>query len=168
MELIAAIDDNWGLGWQGDLLFKIPDDMKRFKSRTLGKVVIMGRGTFESLPGQKPLVDRTNIILSSTLDANIGGVIICRTLAQLFNLLKGYNLADLFVIGGESIYTQLLPYCQYAHITRVAGAFPADKHLVCLDDIREWSITDKSAVYEDNNLEYSYITYINEQVCSFS
>jgi dihydrofolate reductase len=119
MKAIVAVDLNWGIGYQGKLLQRIPEDMKFFKAATTGKVVIMGRETFESLPGKEPLKDRVNIVLSRNQLFNNENVIICRSLTELFVELKKRLWDDVFVIGGESIYIQLLPYCSEALLTRI-------------------------------------------------
>jgi dihydrofolate reductase len=83
MKAIVAVDQNWGIGYQGNLLQRIPEDLKFFKQLTIHKVVIMGRGTFDSLHGRTPLKDRVNIVLSSTLKDEPGsGLIVCRSLEQ--------------------------------------------------------------------------------------
>ncbi|MDX9872308.1 MAG: dihydrofolate reductase, partial [Clostridia bacterium] len=114
MKAIVAVDMNWGIGYKGNLLLRIPEDMQFFKQMTLGKVVIMGRETFESLPGKTPLKDRINIILSKNMDSENVNIIVRRSLNEIFHELKRYNSDDVFVIGGESVYTQLLPYCTEA------------------------------------------------------
>ena len=119
MKAIVAVDLNWGIGYRGNLLQRIPEDMKFFKQMTLGKVVIMGRETFESLPGKEPLKDRINIVLSKDECFTNEKVTICRSLDELFYELKKYNSDDVFVIGGESIYTQLLPYCSEVYVTKI-------------------------------------------------
>jgi len=91
MKAIAAVDLNWGIGYRGNLLERIPEDMKFFKQMTIGKVVIMGRKTFESLPGKEPLKDRVNIVLSKNEGFNNRKVTICRTLDELFCELEKYN-----------------------------------------------------------------------------
>jgi len=119
MKAIVAVDSNWGIGFRGNLLQRIPGDMKFFKQMTLNKVVIMGRETFESLPGKEPLKDRVNIVLSKNECFNNEKVTICRTLNELFCELEKYNSDEVFLIGGESIYTQLLPYCKEAYVTSI-------------------------------------------------
>ena len=88
MNLIAAVDLNWGIGYNCELLEKIPEDMKYFKEKTLGKVIVMGRTTFESLPNKKPLEQRINIVLTKNKNYNCEGVILCYSLEELFNRIE--------------------------------------------------------------------------------
>jgi dihydrofolate reductase len=138
--------------------------MKFFKAATTGKVVIMGRETFESLPGKEPLKDRVNIVLSRNQLFNNENVIICRSLTELFVELKKRLWDDVFVIGGESIYIQLLPYCSEALVTRIEKKYNADKHFVNLDQDQKWEKTSKSGIKNYNNINFSFLKYINKSI----
>lgn len=166
MKAIVAVDSNWGIGFRGNLLQRIPGDMKFFKQMTLGKVVIMGRETFESLPGKEPLKDRVNIVLSKNECFNNEKVTICRTLNELFNELEKYNSDEVFVIGGESIYTQLLPYCKEAYVTSIKNKYVADKYFVNLDNDQRWKIVSSSDLESFNSIKYSFVNYENNQCSS--
>ena len=108
MNLIAAVDKNWAIGYQNKLLTSIPEDMKFFRQTTTGKVVVMGRKTLESFPGKKPLKNRTNIVLTKNPSYQAEGAIVVHNEDELWEELKKYDSEDIFVIGGESIYRQLL------------------------------------------------------------
>lgn len=161
MDLIAAVDNKWAIGYKGKLLFRIPDDMKRFKAKTIDKVVVMGRGTFASLPGSKPLAHRTNIVLSSSMSGDNEDVLVCSSLPELLKVIAGFKTSDIFVIGGESIYTQLLAYCSYAFITQVIIDCPADKYLHNLNEAQNWVLLDRSEPQKYNELQFCYLTYKN-------
>ena len=111
MNLIVAADKNWGIGAKNDLLYSFKQDMNFFKEMTMDKVVVMGRNTLESFPGGRPLKRRINICLNAEQGFEREGVIVVGSLDELFKKLKNYNNDDVFVIGGASIYRQLLPYC---------------------------------------------------------
>lgn len=164
MKAIVAVDLNWGIGYQGKLLERIPEDMKFFKSTTIGKVVIMGRETFESLPGKEPLKDRVNIVLSRNKHFNNENIIICRSLTELFSELKKYPSGDVFVIGGESVYVQLLPYCSEALVTRIEKTYNADKYFVNLDQDQTWEKASESGIKNYNEINFSFLRYINKSV----
>ena len=138
MNLIAAIDLNWSIGNKCELLERIPEDMKHFKKITQGKVIVMGRTTLESLPNKKPLEQRINIVLTKNKNYNCEGVILCYSLNDLFKELKKYNDEDIFIIGGESIYSQLIMYCRKAYITKIYKEYTYDKSLVNLDSQEQW------------------------------
>ncbi len=161
MKIIVAVDLNWGIGYRGKLLQHIPEDMKFFKQMTLGKVVVMGRETFESLPGKEPLKDRINIVLSKHKHFNNKEVTICRSLDELFLELEKYNKDDIFVIGGESIYSQLLPFCTEAYVTKIESEYVADKYFVDLDRSESWKsvATSSRQIYQD--VYYRFLKYIN-------
>ena len=112
MNLIVAVDKNWAIGLKGDLLVSIPQDMKFFRETTKGKVVAMGRKTLESFPNGLPLKNSVNIVLTSDKDYNGRGAIVVHTIEDMVKELQKYNEEDIFVIGGETIYRQLLPYCK--------------------------------------------------------
>lgn len=161
MKVIVAVDLNWGIGYKGSLLQRIPGDMKFFKQMTLGKIVIMGRETFESLPGKEPLKDRVNIVLSKNECFNNTGVIACSSIDELFCQLKEYNSDDIFVIGGESIYTQLLPYCTEAYVTKIENKYIADKYFTDLDRSKTWKLVSESDPQTYKDIQYKFVKYVN-------
>lgn len=157
MKLIVAADQNWGIGYKGNLLLRIPEDMRYFKEKTLNHVVIMGRGTYESLPGQRPLPDRVNIVLSQSLSDK--RVIVCRCLSELLETAEQYRSKELYVIGGESVYSLLLPYCTEAYITRIRQAFPADKFIKNIEEDPAWQLASES--------DWKYCGYILYRFTTF-
>lgn len=158
MNLIVAVDRGWGIGKDGDLLYSIPEDMKFFRTTTAGKTVIMGRATLESLPGGKPLPKRRNIILSRTLD-KVEGAEVCKTPEEIVALLSDTPTEDVFVIGGESVYRDMLPYCDTAYITKIEAEREADRHLVNLDEADEWKIVYRSPMKEHEGIYFAFLTY---------
>ena len=123
MNLIVAVDKNWGIGFENKLLVSIPDDMKFFRETTTGKVVVMGRKTLESFPGGRPLKNRTNIVLTKNKNYKADGAIVVHTIEQLKEELKKYPSEDIYVIGGASIYAALLDDCDVAHVTKIDYAY---------------------------------------------
>ena len=111
MNLIVAVDKNWAIGKSNKLLVSIPADMKFFRETTMGNVVVMGRKTLESFPGGQPLKKRTNIVLTKDKNYKVKDAIVVNSIEELLEELKKYNSESIYVIGGESIYRQLLPYC---------------------------------------------------------
>ena len=141
MNLIAAVDKNWAIGRNNKLLVSIPDDMKFFRETTTGKVVVMGRKTLESFPGKKPLKNRVNIVLTSDNSYQVDGAVIVHDMDELHEELKKYDSQDIYVIGGESIYRQLLDECDVAHITKIDFSYEADAWFPNLDEKEEWVVT---------------------------
>lgn len=159
MKAILSADLNWGIGYKGKLLQRVPEDMKFFKAMTEGKVVVMGRETFESLPGRQPLKDRINIVLSKNGRFDDSRLIVCRSLDELFSKLKKYPPDDIFIIGGESVYTQLLPFCTEVYVTRFEKEFKADRHFPDIDTINNWELVSKSEQYTYKNMGFRFLKY---------
>ena len=159
MKTIVAVDNNWGIGKDSCLLCNLPGDLKYFKEMTCGKVVVMGRATFESLPGQKPLKDRVNIVLSRKPDFQPEGCIKCASMGELFKVLESYDMEDVFIIGGEDIYRQFLPYCSGHLVTRIDGDFGADKHFENLDRRGDLELVWTGEPQSDGGVRYQFTEY---------
>ena len=159
MNLIVAVDKNWAIGKGNQLLVSIPQDMKFFRETTLGKVVVMGRKTLESFPGGQPLKKRTNIVLTRDKNYKVNDAIIVHTVKELLEELKKYEEEEIYVIGGESIYRQLLPYCDLAHVTKIDHAYEADTYFPNLDEMEDWEVTGVSDEQTYFNLEYEFVRY---------
>ena len=133
MNLIVAVDHNWGIGKNGTMPWHIRADMRYFKEKTLGTTVLMGRKTLLSFPGAKPLPNRENVVLSSRADFAPEGVTVVNSLQEL---LEYKTRDDVFVIGGGSVYKALLPYCKYAYVTKIDAAYDCDTYFpkMCIRD----------------------------------
>ncbi|GHU78801.1 dihydrofolate reductase [Clostridia bacterium] len=161
MTMIFSADRGWGIGRDNMLLFHASEDMKRFKELTKGKVVVMGYNTLLSLPGSKPLPDRVNIVLSRKSGLKIEGAHTCAGLDDLFEEIERYPEEDVFVIGGEQVYRQLMPYSGKAYVTKFDAEAQADRFMENLDDSHEWKLIETSDTFEDGGLEYTFNTYIH-------
>lgn len=159
MNLIVAVDKNWGIGKGNKLLVSIPSDMKFFRETTSGKVVVMGRKTLESFPNGLPLKNRTNIVLTKRPDYQVKDAIVLHTVEEVLEELKKYESDDIYIIGGESIYRQFLPYCNTAHVTKINHVYEADVYFPDLDAMDEWEITADSEEQTYFDLEYVFLKY---------
>ena len=159
MNLIVAVDKNWAIGNGNKLLVSIPQDMKFFRETTMGKVVVMGRKTLESFPGGQPLKKRTNIVITSDRSYDVKDAIVVHSIEEALEELKKYNQDDIYVIGGESIYRQMLPYCKLAHVTKIDHAYEADTYFPNLDEMDDWEVTGVSDEQTYFNLEYEFVRY---------
>ena len=159
MNLIVAVDKNWAIGHNNKLLVSIPADMKFFRSETTGKVVVMGRKTLESFPGGLPLKNRLNIVLTSDPEYKVKDAVIVHNLEELQEELKKYPSEQIYVIGGESIYRQLLPMCDVAHVTKICHAYEADTWFPNLDEMEDWELTGESDEQTYFDLEYYFLKY---------
>ena len=159
MNLIVAVDQNWAIGKNNQLLVRIPADQKFFRETTTGKVVVMGGKTLESFPNGQPLKNRTNIVLTRNKDYAVKGAIVVHSMDELHDELKKYNSEDVFVIGGEKIYEQLLDECDVAHVTKIEFAYDADSYFPNLDENPDWEITGDSEEQTYFDLEYYFYRY---------
>ncbi len=159
MNAIVAVDSNWAIGNKGQLLIRIPADQKMFREETTGGVVVLGRKTMDTFPGRKPLPNRTNIILSTNEDYKVDDAIVVHSIEQLIDELKSYPSESIYIIGGDSIYKQMLPYCDTVHVTKIDREYEADAYFPNLDKDPEWKITAESdeQVYFDTT--YTFLKY---------
>ncbi|WP_288885882.1 dihydrofolate reductase [uncultured Eubacterium sp.] len=159
MNLIVAVDKNWAIGYKGKLLISIPEDMKFFRETTTGHTVVMGKNTLLSFPNSKPLKNRNNIVIALEKDFTVEGATTVYSIEEALDEIKKYDSDDVYVIGGGSIYKQLLPYCDKAYITYIDHSYSADTFFPNLDEDDEWEITSESEEQTYFDIEYFFRTY---------
>lgn len=156
MNAIVAVDKNWAIGYKGKLLVSIPNDMKMFREETTGKVVVLGRKTLATFPNGLPLKNRTNIVLTTDTNFTAGDAIIVHSVEELLEELKKYNTEDVYIIGGDSVYKQMLPYVDVCHVTKIEHAYDADTYFPNLEKDPEWEMVRESDEQIYFDLEYSF------------
>ncbi len=156
MNAIVNADKNWGIGNKGKLLVSIPNDMKMFRNETLGKVVILGRKTLATFPQGMPLKGRTNIILTRDASFTAPDAIVVHSVEEVLEAVKKYPPEDVYVIGGDSVYRQLLPYCDTAIVTRTDHVYEADTFFPDLERDDAWKMTAESEEQTYFSLEYTF------------
>ena len=155
---IVAVDNNWGIGFNGDLLEHIPEDLKYFKELTSGHNVIMGRRTWDSLP-KKPLPNRGNYIISSDQPRILDKNVIRFQMDDALTFLD-CTLEDVFVIGGGQIYEKLLPICDRVYVTKIFKDHDqVDTYFPNLDESDEWASAMQSALHTYKDLTYQFWQY---------
>ena len=159
MNLIVAADNNWAIGNKDKLLVSIPNDQKHFREETTGKVVVLGRKTLSTFPQGLPLKNRTNIILSRNPQYTVKDALVVHSLEELLEKLKKYPSEDIYIIGGESVYRQMLPYCDTAHVTKIDHVYQADTYFPDLDKDPEWEITADSDELTYFDIPYQFLRY---------
>lgn len=159
MKLIVNVDKNWGIGKNNQLLVRIPNDMKFFQQMTTGHVIVVGRKTLESFPGKMPLVKRTNIVLTTDKDYNGHGAIVVGSKEELMEELEEYESDEIFIVGGESIYRMMLPYCDTAYVTKLDYAYDADTYFPNLDEMEDWEMVEEGEEQTYFDIEYYFRTY---------
>lgn len=159
--IIAAVADGNGIGYNGELLWRIPADLRHFKDLTLGNVVIMGRKTFESIG--KPLPSRDNIVVTSR-ELNIDGVHCVKSLQEAYELAETLDGIKVFVIGGGQLYAEALPYTDVLDLTSIL-AIPKAADTFFPNDLSDFIITHRSERYwSDGNPNFFFITYKNKRI----
>ena len=164
MNLIVAVDKNWAIGYQNKLLVKIPADQRFFRNETIHKAVIMGRKTLESFPGGLPLKDRLNVVITSDPNYRAADAVVVNSIEEALEAVKDYNSEDIYIIGGESIYRQMLPLCDTAHITKIDYEYYADAYFPNLDEMEDWHITGESDEQTYHDLIYTFYKYERKKI----
>lgn len=159
MNIIVAVDKHWAIGNKGQLLVSIPHDQKSFRDQTLGKVIVMGRKTLESLPGGRPLYGRTNIVLTNDQSYQVSGALFCHSMAEVMAAVRTFPEENVYIIGGQQIYEQFLPHCRTAYVTYIDFAYSADSYFPDLDQSREWRLVQVSEEQTYFDLCYEYRIY---------
>lgn len=164
MKIIAILhaDERWGIGKKNDLMFHLPKDMKFFRDTTKGHTVAMGENTLLSFPNSKPLKNRTNIVLSQDISHQYEGVINVHSFDDFLKKIKTQSLKDdVYIIGGASIYRQMLPYCDEVLLTKVHADGNAEVFFPNLDENKNFKLTYKSEPEEDNGYLIQFTIYSN-------
>lgn len=159
MNLIVAVDNNWAIGCRGGLLVRIPNDHKNFRNKTVGKVVVLGRKTLETFPQKMPLAGRTNIILSTDTGYKVKDADVVHSEEELLEELKKYNDEEVYIIGGESVYNLMLPYCDTAYVTKIDHDYEADSYFPNLDLMDDWIIIEEGEEQTYFDIAYQFIKY---------
>lgn len=160
---IVAVDNDWGIGYNGELLEHIPEDLKYFKALTTGHTVVMGRKTWDSLP-KKPLPNRINIIITrnpifykyteKSIDYK------CLNLQETIDLIVNSFNSDIFIIGGGTIYKELLPFCERVYVTKIHKSHEnVDTYFPNLDEMEDWYCSVIGELQTYNNISYSFCQY---------
>lgn len=156
---IVAVDENWGIGRNGDLLINIPEDKKFFKERTNGSIVIMGRKTWDSLP-KKPLPNRKNYVISKS-QKHVNGVDFI-SMDSAIELIQNED-SDIFIIGGGQIYEKLLPYCEKVFVTKIYKSFKSDTFFPNIEEDNTWKCVESGDIQYYQSIPYEFLTYKNRK-----
>ena len=161
MILIAAVNNSWGIGSGNELLYHIPADMKFFREKTKGNIIVVGRKTLESFPNGEPLKFRENVVLTKNTSYRKDGVTILHSAEEVLKYAEKHTDKEIYLCGGAQIYSLLLPYCEKALITKIDDCKPADKFIPNLDESDEWILTEQSEKISDAGFSFRFLTYVN-------
>lgn len=159
MNLIVAVDENWAIGYKNNLLVKIPADQRFFRDETINKAVIMGRKTLETFPNGLPLKNRLNVVITRDKNFKQKDAVVVHSIEEALEAVKDYKTEDVYVIGGETIYRQMLDYCDVAHVTKIDFKYAADTYFPNLDEMPEWEVTASSDEQTYYDLTYTFYKY---------
>ena len=144
MIAIAAVDQNWGIGYKGDLLISLPEDQKGvFRKYTAGHTVVYGRKTLMTFPGERLLPNRTNIILTRNPDFVKEGAVILHSTEELMQYMRKNRKEEIYLIGGAEMYNSFIEICDHAIITAIKAEFTADAYFPNLDESPEWELEEE-------------------------
>lgn len=164
MNLIVAVDKNFGIGFNQNLLYNIPEDMDFFKASTLDKVVVMGDLTLKSLPGGKPLKRRHNVIISADKNFKLDGAHVCYSKEEVLEYIKQFKPSDVFIIGGAFVYREFLPHCKRAYITKIDALREANKFFPNIDEMKNWTMISKSQDMYSSGIKFNFCVYENYDI----
>lgn len=165
MFYIVNVDENWAIGAAGDMLVHLKSDLKFFKEQTLGKTVLMGRKTYESLPGQRALPGRRNVVLTRNRDFQADGFEVVHSVDEALALASVMEANDFVIMGGANIYETFRPYCDHAIITKIHTKFPNPDSLIRnLDEEPDWVVEWEGETIEDPQFLHHRVIYHNLNV----
>ena len=162
MNVIVVVDEQWGIGKDNGLLFRLKKDMTFFKQTTTGKVVVMGANTFRSFPNGA-LPNRVNIVLDDS-GATHPDTITVSSVAELNQQLANYDTEEIFVIGGASFYALMLDRCATAYVTKVDANGNASVFFPNLDELPNWKLAEVSEPTQDGDYTIRFCKYLNKTI----
>lgn len=162
MNAIVNVNPHWGIGKDGKLLVFVPADLRRFRDLTINKTIVYGRHTLDTFPEGKPLPDRENIILTKNKELEIEGATICHSMDELKSLLRDRYSENVFIAGGESIYRQLLPFCEKAYVTFSYTELKADAFFPNLNNKENWLVTSIEPTQIEGKVPFRFVEYTNQ------
>ena len=150
MKLIVAVDREWGIGYRGELLATVKEDLAHFRELTVGKTIVYGSSTLRTFPYGRPLKNRINLILSTNPNFKPEGAVVLHSVEELIAYEKAHPEEDIVVVGGASVYKQLMPYCETAYVTRFDASFEKDAYFPNLDENPSWQCISVSETHYSN------------------
>lgn len=159
MNLIVAVDKNWGIGRDNGLLASIPTDMKYFKEHTMDKVVVMGRKTLESMPGKRGLPRRTNYVLTRNEEFEAERCTIVHNEEELLEAIDQYNPDDVFLIGGATLYNKYYKLCDKLYVTKMDAELNADTFITNFDEDGDYEMISESEPITENGITFRFTIY---------
>ena len=161
MNAIVVVDRNWAIGKDGNLLVHLPGDLKYYKEKTIGNVIVYGRKTLATYPGGKPLPGRTNIVLTRNPEYENEGCIICHSKEEVLDRVKEYDPEKVFISGGAEVYELFFDDVDTFYVTKIDEAYDADRYFPDLDELG-YKVTWESDVQEHKGTKYRFLKYVRD------
>ena len=162
MNIVAAVNSDWGIGYNNTQAIVIPEDRRNFQKITNGGILIAGRKTFEDFG--RPLPDRKNIILTHDRKFKADNVVVAHSIDEALAMIADEDSNRVFVIGGGIIYKLFLPMCSVAYVTKIDAAPPSDTYFPNLDKLPGWVLESSGETNESKDIRYSFHKYKNNAV----
>lgn len=159
MNAIVVVDRNWAIGKEGNLLVHLPGDLKYYKEKTTGNVIVYGRKTLSTYPGGKPLPNRTNIVLTRNKNYENEDCIICHSRDEVLREVSKYDTDRVFISGGAEVYELFLEDADTFYVTKIDAEYEADRYFPNLDELG-LQITWQSEIQEDKGTKYRFYKYV--------
>ena len=159
MDIIVAVNRDWGIGYNNMQSVVLPEDRQNFLEITSNATVIVGRITFEELG--RPLPKRKNIVLTRDRKFKVASAVAAHSVDEVLALISDEDAGKVFVIGGGTVYEQFLPMCSHAYITKIEAVTPSDTYFPDLDKLTNWSLESQGEIRESEGLFYSFNLYRN-------
>ena len=156
MEAIVAVFSDWGIGSEGTQQVVLKADRKHFRELTAGAAVLVGRRTMQDFPGGRPLKGRENLVLTRQ-NISIPGATVVHSEAEAAEAAAQYERC--LVIGGASVYRQMMPWVDTVHLTKIDLTPLSDSFFPNLDASPDWRCTDEGPWTEENGVRYCFCTY---------
>lgn len=158
MKAIVVVDRNWAIGKNGDLLVHLPGDLRYYKEKTTGNVIVVGRKTLDSFPGGRPLPARTNIVMTTDPDFEREGCIICHSKDEVMEKLQAFDAERVFIAGGANVYEQFMDDCDEFYVTKIDEEYEADRFFPDLD-AKGLHVTWESEPQQEKGISYRFTIY---------
>ena len=158
MKAIVVVDRNWAIGKNGDLLVHLPGDLRYYKEKTTGNVIVVGRKTLDSFPGGRPLPARTNIVMTTDPDFEREDCIICHSKDEVMEKLQAFDTERVFIAGGANVYEQFMDDCDEFYVTKIEEEYEADRFFPDLD-AKGLHVTWESEPQQERGVSYRFTIY---------
>jgi len=164
MNIIVAVNSDWGIGHDGQQAIVIPEDRRHFKEITDGGIVIVGRKTYDVIGG--PLPNRRNIVMTRDRRYKAAGATVAHSVERVLEEIASADPEKVFVVGGGEIYSLFMPMCNTAYVTKIEATLSSDTYFPNLDEMHEWTLKSTGMTHESGGARYRFLEYKRSTKCT--